>query len=131
MDLLSIAPLETAGMELEHPTTGEKLIGDDGAPIVFTLAGADSVAFRNAQRAISNARIGRTKGEKITAEQLDADGISVIAACVMGWSGNFTIGGERPEYAKDKARALVEQHAWLREQVDRFVAQRANFLPRA
>ncbi len=131
MDLLTVSPLETAGLELEHPTTGAKLIGDDGNPIVFNLAGVDSVAYRNAARAISNARINRPKGEKVTAELLDADGLAVLAACVMGWSANFSLGGEKPEYSKDKAKELLDKQAWIREQCDRFIAQRANFLPKA
>lgn len=131
MDLLSVTPCETARLQLEHPTTGAKLVGDDGQPITLELAGADSVAFRAASRSISNARIERPKGEKMTAEQFDADGLSVLAACVMGWSSNFSIGGACPEYSKDKAREILERFPWLREQADRFIAQRANFLPKA
>jgi hypothetical protein len=118
-------------MSLQHATTGAELIGDDGKTITFEIAGSDSVAFRNASRQVSNARINRPKGEKFTAEQADADGLAILCACVMGWSGNFSIGGVKPVWSHDEARRLLDSQPCIKEQIDRFIGLRANFLPRA
>jgi hypothetical protein len=131
MDLLTITPCETADMSLCHPVTGEAITGADGAPVIFKLAGADSVAFRNASRNIANKRMTRKKGELLSVESVDADNIGLLSECVMGWSGNFNLGGQVPEYSKDKAFELINSHVWIREQIDRFVGSRANFLPKA
>ena len=88
------------------------------------LAGMESDAFRKAKHEMAQRRMDA--GGKVSVEQVEADSIKLLAACVISW-GDLTINGVTPT---DSAAVLTE-YSWIREQVDAFVANRANFFPRA
>ena len=106
---------EGAWLELKHPATGEKL----GASI--KLAGADSAIFRNKKREISNRRINAKS--PATIEQIESEGLELLASCVIDW-GKLQINGATPTDAK----AVFSEYAWIKEQADEFIGERANFL---
>jgi hypothetical protein len=134
MDLLDINLEEKANeggvLELEHPVTGEPLL-HDGQPMTITLAGIDSAAYRNKHRQIQNRRLQRmARGRKPDLSNADAEACELLAACTISWSG-IVKGGEALECSEQAARELYEEHDWIREQVDVFVGDRANFFPSA
>jgi len=119
-----------ASLELEHPVTGEPLL-HDGEPMTILLAGTDSAAYRNKQREIQNRRLMRaSKGRKPDFSGLDSEALELLAACTLGWSG-LILGGEALEFSESEARKLYEAHGWIKEQVDVFVGERANFFTSA
>ena len=130
-DLKSLAPND-AGEELKllHPTTGEPLVDEDGKPALILLVGMDSQQWRDEQRKQSIKRIKRTVGdvdEAAELEQVGQNAIDLLVACTLDWSG-IAWEGKDLEFSADNARMLYTELAWLRDQVDRFIGQRANFI---
>jgi hypothetical protein len=106
-----------AKLTLRHPVTNEAID-------TIVVAGMESDAFRKAKHEMAQRRMDA--GGKVSVEQVEADSIKLLAACVISW-GDLTINGVTPT---DSAAVLTE-YSWIREQVDAFVANRANFFLRA
>lgn len=127
--MFDLAKLDTTNLaekgstlELRHPVTMEKL----GATIL--LAGADSHIYRNAQQKIAERRLAN--GVKSNVSKLDgmqAEGIELLATCTLGWE-NVVLEGENLAYTKEAAVELYTRFIWIKEQVDRFIHDRANYL---
>lgn len=118
---------EGADMALRHPVTDEVLHGDDEQPIVFRLAGSDSGRWRRKIKQLG-ARLAEKRNRKLTPDQAEAQGAELLACVTLGWSENFTVDGEPLPFSEDAARKLYLAQPWIREQVDLFVGDRANFL---
>jgi hypothetical protein len=119
-----------AAMEVQHPVTGAVLTDTSGAALTITLAGQDSERFRKAERRITNKRLAsQAAGRRIalTSEGLETDAIERLVACTITWSG-ITLDGEAKDCTPENAREAYKRLPWLREQVERFVEDRANFL---
>ena len=114
---------EGAVMQVKHPLTGEEL----GATI--TLIGTDSKAFRDLAKRRATAALKRTKEEQ---EDYDSDDeMSVmLSKCTLAWSG-IEEGSKAVEFSQENALMMYRKYRWLRDQVDLFVGDRANFLPSA
>ena len=106
-----------AALTLKHPVTGENLD-------TIILAGMESDAFRKAKHEMAQRRID-AQG-KVSVAEVEADAVKLLASCVISW-GDLTINGVTPT---DSAAVLTE-YSWIREQVDAFVSNRANFLQSA
>jgi hypothetical protein len=65
-----------------------------------------------------------------TLEDLERDGIELTVACTTGWK-NMVIDEQEIPFSVENARKVYTQYTWIREQVDGFVNDRANFLPKA
>lgn len=124
---LDLASLDTAAlcdqgaeMELVHPATGEPL------GVYLTLAGVDSRAWRKAVAAQVERRLSR-RGGKISAEEIQANDIEILARCTLAWR-NVVLDGEALSCTPDTARALYKRLPWAREQADAFAANRASYL---
>lgn len=132
MDLatLDMAAADTgAVMTVRHPISDAVLEGTDGQPITITLAGSDSERFRKVQRASANRRLKTQSSRRgqITSEEIEADALETLAACTIAWHG-LVVDGEALECNAVNARKAYKRLPWLREQVDAFVGDRANFL---
>lgn len=115
-----------AVLDVLHPTENTTL------GIKITLAGADSDIYRKTVNKSVNKRVQRMKpGQSMpfTAEEQEESGISLLAACTLAWEGVLVDGQELP-CSKDNAKALYRRFPWIREQVDTFIGDRANFLSR-
>jgi hypothetical protein len=112
-----------AVMQVKNPLTGEAL----GATV--TVIGTDSKTFRNLAKQRSVASMERT-AEDLKTYDADADNISMIAKCILGWTGIFE-GETEIKFSYENAVMMLTKYSWLREQIDRFVGDRANFLPSA
>ena len=110
-----------AVMQVKNPLTGAEL----GATV--TVIGTDSKAFRNLAKQRAIAAINRKESDTHDAE---ADNISMIAKCILGWSG-IAEGETEITFSFENAVMMLTKYSWLREQIDRFVGDRANFLPSA
>lgn len=121
---------EGAVMELRHPASHAVLVDADKKPLTITLAGDDSERVRKAQRAATNRRLamqGRRSGNKLTAEELEADGIDVLAAATVAWTG-IVLDGQPLDCTPANAKTVYARLPWIREQAETFTADRANFL---
>jgi len=117
---------EGASLHLEHPVTGAPL-EHEGKPMVIVLAGADSKVYRNKQKDFQNRRLKNlSRGKKADYSNLDSENIELLAACTLSWSG-IVAGGKELKYSPSAARELYEKHNWIKEQVEAFVGERANF----
>lgn len=132
MDLatLDMANAESgAVMTVRHPVSDAVLEGTDGQAITITLAGSDSERFRKVQRASTNRRLKTQSSRRgqVTSEELEADSLETLAACTISWRG-LVVDGEALECNAANARKAYKRLPWLKEQVDAFVGDRANFL---
>ena len=130
MDLSKLNSVEAcdngAVYEVVHPTTGEPI----GAKI--TLAGVDSQVYRKAQRALSNKRLKSTFNKGIvsktpTMEEFEFETIDILAKCTLSWE-NVIWEGKELSCNYENAKMLYTNLIWLRDQVDAFINDRANFL---
>lgn len=114
-------------MTILHPATREPIESDDGQQAGIRLVGQDSEEFRKASRKNTDRRLrSRQKGTKITAEELEQDAIDLLVACTKEWRGIYRNGTPLP-YSLENARMLYSTVPFIREQVDEFAGDRANF----
>ena len=116
---------EGAWLEVLNPVTNQPV----GAKIL--VAGVDSVAYREAQRKISNRRLAamsrRGSRYKVSAEEVEAEGLELLTTCIMDWEG-ISENGEKLDCNQDNAKRLFAAAPWLKEQVDEFIGDRSHFL---
>jgi len=121
------APDEGFTLELRGPDDAP-LFNDDGTPMTLTLLGSDSDVAVKIRNANQNRRLAQGARMKLTAESLEADAAGYLAKLTIGW--NITMGGEKPPFSHDAAAALYRNPklAFIREQADAAIADRANFM---
>ena len=112
MDISAISANERT-IDILHPATGEP------TGLKVTLLPGTDEKVESARRKITNRRL-QSRSQKITAEQLEAEGMELLLASVSGWEwGEATLGGEQPEFSADNVRRVLKQHKWIRDQIDR------------
>jgi hypothetical protein len=118
-----------ADLHLLHPVTGDPLVDDvTGDDVVLTLAGMDSPRYRDHVRKITNKRMAQRR-QKLSAEDVEADGLDLIVAMTLGWR-NIELDGKPLACTPANARILYERAPWAREQADAFIGDRAHFFPK-
>jgi hypothetical protein len=129
MDLAALEPAEGATIALRHPVSNEPLVDDKG-PLTIDIVGVDSPKFQARQRLLTNKRLATAgnRKSKITAEDLEEEGIATVAACITGWSANIELDKKPLEFSRTNAKLLITRLRWIGEQVDLAIADRANFL---
>ena len=129
---------EGAEMRVMHP--GQKntpLTDEDGNEIVILLKGADTKTYRVAERASIRRRLEQLqqmqrknrnrKDVQLEDETIDEEVSTVMVEITTGWR-NVSLDGVTPlEFTKENAKILYMKFRWLREQVEEFIATRANF----
>ena len=102
--------------------------GDQKKPITLTLIGKDSDEFQMASNALANRRIQDAQRKKTALiEEIERDAIRVLASCTKAWDG-IVLDGEELAHSFENVVKLYTRFPWIREQVDEFIAERANFL---
>jgi hypothetical protein len=122
-----------AWLDLENPRTNEMLEDDDGNAISIKLLGTDSKVWRNKNRENMRKRTAqmvRSKSKKVDFTVSDEDTCEMLSECTVDWKGIIDE-GEEIEFSKEAAYELYMKYIWIREQVDLFVGDRANFFPSA
>ena len=115
-------------LELTNPGTDEVLMQEDGkTPVSITLLGSDSAEFRTATRTFGNKKLQQKKPGKQTIEEMEQVTCRILAQVTIAWSGLEHDGQELVCDTKT-AEWLYTEFPWIREQVDGFVNERANFL---
>jgi len=114
-----------AVMEVRDEATG--LIYDG---VTVTLKGTDSEVFRNYTQAKTQRRINSGKKEKFDAEANEKETLKLLAMLTVETKG---IEFNKKAVEQDLAGFvdMYKRLPWLRDQADRFIGDRANFLPSA
>lgn len=135
-DLDNYTPLaseEGAWMPLMDPVTELPILGkdEDGneQPVRIKLLGMDAPTIKAKEREFMNRRLMKNKVRVGSAEQLEGEAIEMLVACTQSWEG-FTRSGAVWPCTPANARELYSKPEWafIREQVNRFIGERANFL---
>ncbi len=123
---LSTSALSNDGAELKirHPKTGK----DTG--IVFVLRGRDAKVYRKLTNEFRAKAMREKLDDPVEAAELKA--VDSRVACTVTWKG-MEKDGKEWEFSAERARELYtdEGYSWLVDQVDSFIQDRANFLPKA
>lgn len=124
-DILPQEQLETPStLHLVHPIHGDELFHGD-EPVTITIYGteselAKSTMKKRAQREM-NSRAKRNIDEAIEFNT------SFLAKLITDWTGVYD--NDAPiEFSRENAIMILKKYAWIREQVDQFVSERANFI---
>ncbi len=132
-DLSQLDPTVRTGgvpMTVKHPGTGQPLMDESGEPVTITLLSSDSVEARKllheqAEKTVNDG-LGRRRPH-VRMEELEQNSIKVLAALTADWK-HIIVDGAPLSCTKENATKLYTRFAWIREQVDGFVNDRANFL---
>ena len=118
---------EGFAVRIYHPGTNEDL------DITINVLGKDSDEFQKVSRSQSKKRMAKlSKGgfratTNVPVEEIEADGIQLLAACTKSWSG-IIIDGKAVECSTDNAVMVYERFPWIKEQIDTAIGDRANFI---
>lgn len=109
-------------LQLRHPTTFEPIEG-----MTITLLGLDSSTYRNKQKALTQDKLDQGRRFKNSVDISEMDTLSLLAACTIEWTG-FEEGQQALECNEKNVIRVYKDWPWIREQVDAFIGDRANFL---
>jgi uncharacterized protein YbcI len=112
---------EGVWMELEHPASGEAL------GMHVKVLGVDSERYQKALRKQQDKRL-KKRNKTIKAEELENEGIELLAQCVAEWEG-FTYNENELECNLENVRWFLKTYKWAKDQIDDFIGDRSNFLP--
>jgi hypothetical protein len=127
-DLNSLKPVKAddgAIFQVAHPESEEAIPG-----MTITLLGQDSKVYRKIQLAKQQAALNRiSKGKRavdLDAEKLAEDSVDDLVKLTVAWSG-FTLDGKALDCTPENVKRVYADWAWIKEQVQEFVADRSNF----
>jgi hypothetical protein len=130
MDIATLTlKTEPVRMVLQHPVTRAPLTDDAGNECALMVVGMESERYIEADRKISNRKLRQLEQRRkltLTAEDVEAEALERLAATVVGIE-HVVYDGKPLEYSQDAVRTLLAL-PWLREQLDAFVGDRANFM---
>lgn len=113
---------EGAEVEILHPSTRK------GTGFYIKVLGVDSLEFQKAERNIRNQTIKVLSEKKeLTAESQIESEIDHLVAITVGWRG-IEFEGKAKDFTKKACKELYTKSPGVRQQVDRFVSDRANFI---
>lgn len=122
---------DTVDVQLRHPATGELLFSDEAKtlPVAVTVYGKASSQYRNAVNAMVNRSMKRkAKKEKETAEVMNEEGLTLLTAITAGFK-ELSVNGSVPSSEADYRTLYADaKYAWIKDQVNEFVGDDANFL---
>jgi len=133
MDLEDVKKAADVGakMEIKDPTTDQPMLKPDGeTPVTITLAGVESDKWKKARAVIGNKYLKtagptRQAGPKTIEESISDDAFQ-LAAVTLAWDG-IIVDGQELECNQANAARIYAKYDWLRNQINEFVGNRANF----
>lgn len=127
---LEIAVDKPQRMTLHHPVTRQPLRDAKGAEAWIDLHSSDSKVARDHNREVQRRRLNMRGRGRISPEEIEAEAADLLAALTTGWRLLTLEGGTLDvPFSTENARELYASPAlaWIREQVDEFASDRANF----
>lgn len=124
---LSSSPADEGRVMEVRNKLGEIMRHADGRPFTITLYGAESAKFRSlamAQQDRRNQRVFRTRAPD-KPQVAEREAIELLVAATKDWD---IVWDKAPlEFSEEKAREIYSKFTFLRDQVDQFVGNAANF----
>lgn len=123
MDLSAIRQQaqEEAWLTVLHPTTGLE------TTTRLRLLSPDSERYRAIDNSIKNASMqAAARRGRLSAEELADSGMRLLVECTTGWEG-VVFDGQELEFTSANVRTVYTDFPFIREQADRFLADRRNF----
>lgn len=125
---------EGVDMELLDPN-GDPIFQDEEKtkPVTIRVLGRDSEQFMRTQRRQIERRLQRQRGQRmrqIPIEELVEEQSELLAAVTVNWSGIEEKSASVP-FNPANVRRIYKNYPWIREQVDNFIGDRANFMKSA
>ncbi|MEM1189944.1 MAG: hypothetical protein AAGI72_15535 [Pseudomonadota bacterium] len=117
-----------AKLELLHPVTKAPFTSPSGEPVTITLLGQDSPQYRSRFQELVNANMESRRRKGAIPHDAVEQSAELLAVCTTDWSGMELEDESMLECNFDNAKQVFESEAWIREQADAFVSDRANFL---
>lgn len=113
--------------------TGAPVRAADGTYVSVFLMGTDSDAYRRRANEAVLERMERAKSgrqvEMSDLEEAEEKALSLVVDCTVGWDGVYDTEGALVPFTRENVRSFYKAFPAAREQADRFIADRANFLP--
>lgn len=115
-----------AVLTVQHPITTEDMVDDEGNPVTITLLGMESAIAKRMTKARAQKQLNSRKSKQDLDEMREFT-INLLSKLVVASSGFKEHGIEIDLADESTAVRIFTQYAWLREQVDEFLMDRANF----
>lgn len=134
LDSIDTRTLSETGVDvaIHKLNSTEPLLAANGTPVTIKVLGPDSSKYRALSRSNIRKRLSKMAENKQTTDadldENESDALDMLAACTVGWVGVLNTKGEPIECTVENARKLYEAYPVVREQVDGFIGERANFL---
>lgn len=125
MNIDAISYLDAADLQLTHPKTFEPLLTAAGQPMTIRLTGEHSEQYKRTQRSWQNEAL-RNQRRQMTAEQIEQRSFELLSACTLGWNLEGRSGPV--PFSQTEAARQYREKKWLKDQVDNFIHNQANFL---
>lgn len=133
MDLSALIPSETpVKFPIKSPVPPyDTLANDQGVEMVLEVVSSTSSIVKKFERAVQDRKIteaqrSRAGGVLFNAESLEQEFIDRLTAHVVGCQG-IQLGGHDITYSPENIKDLFVKLPWLREYVQAFVGDQANF----
>jgi len=114
-------------VRLQHPSTGEFLVDDDGKSVTITVLGKDSELWQSTAKRVNAKNAARYKDRKIPASALENALYEILAECTVDWSESIEFNGEQLKCNKENALMLYEKRNWIAEQLIEEAADRSAY----
>jgi hypothetical protein len=121
---------DTTDVTIYHPVYGDPMLNADKSEMTVTIYGPYSDKYKTAERAQQNRRFQRAqragRGMNLTAEQLEAETFNLLLTCIEKW--NITLDTKPEPFSPERAREVLTEHPWIREQLSAAFSDTAAFL---
>lgn len=105
-----------AEVRIVNPVTGKD------TDCYITVIGVDSKTFRSEQRKRQRKALDAVRSNK----EMPDDEFGLLVESSIGWRG-FESDGKELKFSKKSIKALFDNSPLIADQVDKFIADRANF----
>lgn len=119
-------PEITAVMTVIHPITGEEMFQEDDTPVTVTLLGMESSVAKRVTKARAQKQLNK-RNQKVDLDEAREFTISLQAKLITASSGLKENGQDLDLTDQATAIDVLTRYSWLREQIDEFITDRANF----
>lgn len=128
---LDSVTLSEAGVKIELKDALGAAMKTDAGAVAITVLGPDSAKYRTVLENVARDRNARLEIAKAAGtplvEQPNENEIAVLTGITIGWENVNTAAGDPIVFTPENVSALYA-YPVIREQVDRFISNRANFL---
>lgn len=130
-DLDTLATDGSITLPLEQPN-GEHVRGSDGKPVTFDIVSVDDERYRRVYRRVLDEKTQENRGrrpKRMGAAEMERESARLVAATIVGWSDNFSWGGQPFRYSEANAQKLMAEPRlrWIQEWVDSIANDRERF----